>query len=156
MEIERKYLVNKEHWLKLDKPAGEKITQGYLTTDINKTIRVRIRDLIGYISIKGKTNNITREEFEFVIPIEEATELIKKFAEGIIEKIRYTIIYKEQTWEVDEFLGNNEGLLIAEIELKSEDERFKLPDWIDKEVSYDKRYFNSNLSIDPFKSWGNK
>jgi adenylate cyclase len=153
MEIERKYLVNKELWLKSNKPAGEYIIQGYLTADVDKTIRVRVSGSGGYITIKGKTVNISREEYEFPVPFNIATKVIQKFSEGIIQKIRYRISYKGKTWEVDEFLGNNEGLLIAEVELTEEHENVGLPEWIGCEVSGDTRYFNACLARKPFKTW---
>jgi adenylate cyclase len=153
MEIERKYLVNEEVWLALDKPAGERIIQGYISTANNKTVRVRLKGASGYMTVKGKTIGISREEIEFPIPVDKATELMEKFAEGIIEKIRYTIPYHGKMWEVDEFLGENMGLLLAEIELNSEEEQFEVPGWIGVEVSHDVRYFNSHLSKRPFKTW---
>jgi adenylate cyclase len=156
MEIERKYLLNKEVWLKSGNPTGKNIIQGYLTTDINKTIRIRVMGTLGYMTIKGKTNHISREEFEFPIPTDMAKKLIKKYSEGIVEKIRYCIPYRGKIWEVDKFLGDNEGLLLAEIELNFEDEVFELPEWIEKEVSDDIRYFNSNLSKNPYKNWKDK
>jgi CYTH domain-containing protein len=153
MEIERKFLVHKEGWLKANKPAGEHITQGYLTVDPEKTIRVKVKNNAGFITIKGKTVNISREEYEFPIPADEAAEVIQKFAGDTIDKIRFTLNYKGKKWEVDEFLGDNEGLLLAEIELDTENESFEKPEWIDKEVSDDNRYYNSNLSKHPFKVW---
>jgi CYTH domain-containing protein len=156
MEIERKYLVKKEVWQLFDKPAGEKIIQGYLSTDINKTIRVRLKGSSGFMTIKGKTDNISREEIEFPVPAGQVMEIIEKFSEGVIDKIRYTLSCEGKIWEVDEFMDDNEGLLLAEIELQSEDESFDLPEWVGPEVSHDIRYFNSNLSKKPFKNWNNK
>lgn len=153
MEIERKYKVIKEQWLKTDKFDGERIIQGYLTTDADKTIRVRIRGSQGFMTVKGKTMNISREEIEFPVPVDKAKELIEKFADGIIEKTRYTVQYRGKMWEIDEFAGDNEGLLLAEIELINEVEVVELPEWIGKEVSDDSRYYNSNLSIYPYKEW---
>ena len=153
MEIERKYLVDKELWLKANKPAGEYIIQGYLTTDIDKTIRIRVTGSGGYMTIKGKTVNISREEYEFPVPFDMATELIQKFSEGIIEKVRYKVSYKGKTWEVDEFSGDNTGLLIAEVELTEEHENIELPEWIGKEVSDDARYYNACLVKHPFAKW---
>jgi len=153
MEIERKFLVNKELWQKSTKPAGQHITQGYLSVDRNKTIRIRITESGSYMTIKGKTTNISREEYEFPVPCEMATEIIQKFSEGIIEKVRYKVSYKGKIWEVDEFLGDNVGLLIAEIELTHEQENFELPEWVGKEVSNDPRYFNASLAMHPFTKW---
>jgi adenylate cyclase len=156
MEIERKYLVNKDLWSGMNKPAGEYIIQGYLSTDIDKTIRVRLKGNSGYMAVKARTVGISREEFEFPVSADIAKELITKFSEGIIEKIRYALNHKGETWEVDEFLGSNKGLIIAEIELNNEEEIVELPEWVEKEVSYDKRYFNSNLSNCPYKGWKDK
>jgi len=153
LEIERKYLVKKDLWLKTNKPKGEHILQGYLVSDYNKVIRVRVKGEEGTLTIKGKTINISRDEYEFPIPANIAAELIQKFAAGFIEKIRYTVYHNSKTWEVDEFLDNNEGLLLAEVELDSEKEIVELPDWIGIEVSGDSRYFNSNLQKYSFKSW---
>lgn len=156
MEIERKYKVKKDLWAELDKPAGEKIIQAYLCSGKDGVIRVRVRNNQGSMAIKGKTTNISREEFEFPVPVDIANEIIKKFAAGTIEKIRYIIPYKGKTWEVDEFSGHNEGLIIAEIELNSEDEVFELPEWVGKEVSDDSRYFNASLSHHPYEEWKDK
>ncbi|HOT13536.1 MAG TPA: CYTH domain-containing protein [Bacteroidales bacterium] len=153
MEIERKFIVDIENWQNIAKGKGERIIQGYLYSSIDKTIRVRVMGDNGFITIKGKTVNISREEYEYPIPANEAAEIINKLADGVIEKKRYTITYKSKTWEVDEFLGDNEGLIVAEIELDSEGEQFELPQWVGKEVSDDARYYNSNLLKSPFKLW---
>lgn len=153
MEIERKYRVHEDLWLKADRPAGEKIIQGYLSSDINRTIRVRLQNERGSMAIKGKTTGITREEFEFPVPADIAGEIIKKFVVNVIEKIRYKIPFRGKIWEVDEFLGSNKGLIIAEVELNNAEEPVDLPEWIGKEVSDDKRYFNSCLSEHPYEEW---
>jgi CYTH domain-containing protein len=153
LEIERKFLVNNEKWNSIEKPKKNLFRQGYILTDPNKTIRVRLTDLKGYLTIKGLTVGATRPEFEYEIPPEEAEQLLNNFSISDLKKIRYEIIFKDKLWEVDEFLGDNLGLIVAEIELKSESEFFELPDWIDREVSGEEKYYNSNLSINPFVKW---
>ncbi len=153
VEIERKFLVKKSLWERFEKPMGAYYRQGYLLTDPNKTIRVRATDNAGYITIKGKTVGATRPEFEYAIPKEEAVALLDAFTVNNIEKTRFTIPYKEKVWEVDVFHGQNIGLIVAEIELESEEETFICPDWIDTEVTDDARYYNSNLSNVPFLHW---
>lgn len=153
IEIERKFLVHKEIWNKAKKGKSAYLKQGYIVSDPTKTIRIRIADNQGYLTIKGKSTGIARQEFEYEIPKEEASELLQHFTASSLEKIRYTLEYSGKIWEVDEFLGPNEGLIVAEIELKSENENFELPEWIYKEVSGDKKYYNSYLSQFPFKSW---
>jgi len=153
IEIERKFLVHKELWDKTNKGKGAYLKQGYILADPTKTIRVRIADDQGYLTIKGKNTGISRQEFEYEIPKQEASELLQDFTSSSLEKIRYRIEFSGKTWEVDEFLGLNEGLIVAEIELKSENENFEIPQWIDQEVSGDKKYYNSYLSQFPFKSW---
>ena len=150
-EIERKFLVKKE----LFKPTveGEYIAQGYLSSTPERTVRVRIKNHCGYLTIKGRNTGISRSEFEYEIPENEAKELLELCEPSIIIKHRYNINFNGSKWEVDLFEGDNEGLIVAEIELKSEDEIFSKPDWIDEEVSFDVRYYNSNLSKYPFKSW---
>ena len=153
LEIERKFLVNKEKWNNVEKPMKNLFRQGYLSTDSNKTIRVRLTDSNGYITIKGSSVGATRKEFEYEIPKKEAEELLDNFSVSELKKIRYKILYKGKLWEVDEFLGDNNGLIVAEIELTSESENFELPDWIDREVTGEEKYYNSNLSVNPFKKW---
>lgn len=154
LEIERKFLVDHEKWKKINKPDGIHYRQGYLVDEASKTIRVRVAGKKGFITIKGVTTGITRKEFEYDIPVEEAIELIDCFAVSEVEKIRYRITFEGKLWEVDDFLGNNKGLIMAEIELKHEDEEFKKPGWITSEVSDDGRYYNSYLAKKPFKDWG--
>ena len=153
LEIERKYLLNIQEWGKVRPDKSVLIRQAYLVTEPHKTIRIRVTDLQGFLTIKGAATGISRQEFEYEIPLEEANQLINNFTTNSIEKIRHYISYENKTWEVDEFKGNNEGLFVAEIELKTEDEKFSLPDWIGKEVSSDRRYSNSNLINYPYKSW---
>ena len=153
VEIERKFLVDKEQWTQLAKPQGKHYRQGYILSEVTKTIRVRITDEHGYITIKGATEGISRKEYEYIIPINEGAELLDNFAVSELEKTRYCINFAGKVWEVDEFLGDNKGLLVAEIELENEAETFKLPAWATTEVTGDKKYYNSNLAVKPFKSW---
>ena len=150
-EIERKFLVNRD----LFKPTseGDYIAQGYLSSTPERTVRVRIKNNRGYLTVKGKNTGISRIEFEYEIPANDAKELLTLCEPSIIIKRRYNINVNGSKWEVDVFEGDNEGLIVAEIELSSEDELFSKPNWIGEEVSSDVRYYNSHLSKHPFKSW---
>ena len=144
-EIERKFLVKPRNWSELG--PGLKIRQGYLCMAIERTVRVRTYGDRGYVTIKGTTSGISRDEYEYAIPFGDATEILDHLClHPLIEKTRYRIPFKGHTFEVDEFTGANRGLTIAEVELKSADEKIELPDWIDRDVSDDPRYFNSNPS----------
>jgi adenylate cyclase len=145
MEIERKFLVDKKNWDLVDKPKPKKIIQAYLFRSPEKTIRVRIKENKGFLTIKGKTTGISRSEFEYEIPVEEAEQLISEFAEKVILKNRYEINVGNHLWEIDEFHGKLEGLLLAEIELSFETEEFELPSWATTDVSTDINYYNSQL-----------
>jgi len=152
IEIERKFLVDHEKWGAADKPPGRKIQQGYIVDESHRTMRLRITDDSAYLTFKsGK--GLSRHEFEYEIPTDEAAHLFKDFVKTGLEKTRYDINYAGKLWEVDVFEGDNQGLIVAEIELDSEDEQFELPPWAGKEVSDDGRYYNSSLSAKPFKSW---
>jgi len=153
VEIERKFLVNESKWIKIEKLQGNYYKQGYLLADPNKTIRIRLTDSNGYLTIKGKTQGASRPEFEYAIPKEDAQQLLEQFSIFSLTKIRYRIAFKNKVWEVDEFLGDNSGLLIAEIELTHETEQFEIPDWVGKEVTGEAKYYNSNLSKHPYKNW---
>ena len=150
-EIERKFLVRDTSFLK--GLTGSYIAQGYLSTDPERTVRVRIKDHQGFLTIKGKTDGISRIEFEYQIPLDEAKNLLDLCLPTIIEKERFLIPIGSHTYEVDLFKGDNQGLIIAEIELKNKDETFKKPDWLGKEVSHETQYFNSALSQKPYKKW---
>jgi len=152
-EIERKFLLDTAQWQQVEKPAGEHFRQGYLVTDPQKTIRVRLTDTTGYLTIKGISTGATRLEYEYEIPTGEARELLDNFAISELSKIRYKITFQNKVWEVDEFLGANKGLFVAEIELQSEDETFDLPSWVTKEVTGEEKYYNSNLTTHPYKNW---
>ncbi len=152
MEIERKFLVTNSAFKKEASPSL--ISQGYLNSDKNRTVRVRINANKAFITIKSKTVGISREEFEYEITVNDAEIMINNICEKpIIKKLRYLINFKGSIWEVDEFLEENQGLIVAEIELKAENEIFYKPQWIGKEVSDDPRYFNSSLIKLPFSKW---
>ena len=153
IEIERKFLVNHEQWEQLVKPVGEFYRQGYLLTDPQKTIRVRQTSDKGFLTIKGISVGATRAEYEYEIPIEEAKELLDQFAVAELSKVRYKIAIENHIWEVDVFSGKNQGLIVAEIELESENEKFVLPTWIDREVTGEEKYYNSNLVTKPYSDW---
>ena len=153
LEIERKFLVDAEKWQQAVKPAGTHYRQGYLLNEHKRAIRIRVTDKQAFITIKGATTGISRKEFEYEIPVADGIELLDSFDVSEIEKIRYCLYFGNKLWEVDEFLGDNAGLLIAEIELHDENEIFTLPDWIVMEVSGDARYYNSNLSKNAYKNW---
>ncbi|MBO9730258.1 MAG: CYTH domain-containing protein [Chitinophaga sp.] len=152
-EIERKYLVDLDKWQQVEKPAGQHYRQGYLVTDPQKTIRVRLTPTQGFLTIKGISTGASRLEYEYEIPVAEAKELLDNFAVSELSKIRYHVDFKQHTWEVDEFLGDNAGLFIAEIELSSEDEAFEIPEWVTEDVTGEKQYYNANLTIHPYKNW---
>ncbi len=151
LEIERKFLINKKLW----KPTvtGIKIIQGYLSVDSEKVIRVRIADEQGFLTIKGKATGIVRTELEYEIPKNEAEVLLKMCEGFVVEKYRYKEKFMGMLWEVDVFEGKNKGLVLAEIELEYENQEFDLPDWIEEEVTFDSRYYNSWLSKTPFLEW---
>ena len=151
VEIERKFLVTSDQWR--DLAPGELYRQGYIPT-IESTVRIRIIRDRGFITIKGITQGISRAEFEYEIPLKDATEMLDSLCNPpLIEKYRHTIELNGLVWEVDEFLGENRGLTIAEVELKSADQVIELPDWIGEDVSHDPRYYNSNLTKHPFTTW---
>lgn len=153
IEIERKFLVDTAKWELIDKPFGDYFRQGYIHKEASKTIRIRLTDSTAYLTIKGISTGISRPEFEYEIPQSEAKDLLDNFCDSELSKTRYTIEHQGKTWEVDVFHDANEGLIIAEIELQSEDEAFDLPEWVTLEVSDDIRYFNSNLTENPFSAW---
>lgn len=151
-EIEKKFLVKNTAFIAQAK-TQQIIRQGYISSEIDRTVRVRTKGEKGFLTIKGKTVGITRPEFEYEIPYREAIELLQSFCDDIIEKTRYVIMQYDKAWEVDIFSGTNNGLILAEIELDSEEEEIILPDWIDNEVSDDPRYYNANLAKQPFSKW---
>jgi adenylate cyclase len=152
-EIERKFLIEKDLWYALKKPVGVDIIQSYLVNEHGRVIRIRVTDSNGFITIKGPSENATRQEFEYPIPKEDALEILALFDPKRIEKTRYKIEFQGHLWEIDEFFGNNDGLIIAEIELKSREESFEKPPWLGEEVTNDHRYYNAYLSEHPYNSW---
>jgi len=152
IEIERKFLIDENKLPSLQN--GYVIKQGYIQTVDHTTVRVRIRDKEAFLTIKGKSEGATRLEFEYPIPLHDANDVINKLCQkSLIDKTRYLVEHEGHTWEVDIFEGNNKGLIIAEIELKSENESFNLPSWVTEEVTNDIRYFNSNLITHPYIDW---
>ena len=149
-EIERKFLVNGTAWRQGD---GLELSQGYLHRDKARTVRVRIAGDQGYLTIKGATKGMSRAEFEYEIPLPDAQQLLKLCDGPIIQKVQRVSTYQGKTWEIDEFFGDNTGLVIAEIELQDENEQFQLPDWVGKEVTEDPRYSNASLVTYPYSMW---
>lgn len=151
-EIERKFLVKGDAWREL--AEGVAYRQGYLNSRKERTVRIRTVGEKAFLTVKGPTKGVTRTEFEYEIPYEDCLAMLEELAEKpIIEKKRYRIPAGSYVWEVDEFFGVNEGLILAEIELPSEDAVFEKPDWIGEEVSGDPRYFNSSLVANPYSVW---
>ncbi|TRZ66729.1 MAG: CYTH domain-containing protein [Rhodocyclaceae bacterium] len=151
-EIERKYLVDLAAW----KPQGPgtHFKQGYLNTQKERVVRVRIEGAQAKLTIKGVNVGVTRAEFEYLIPVDDAAILLDNLCEQpLIDKHRHKEVHGGKTWEIDIFHGENDGLVVAEIELASEDEKFEVPAWVAREVSSDSRYYNSNLLKNPYKSW---
>jgi len=151
-EIERKYLIKDDSWS--EGALGTTYRQGYLSTVKERTVRVRTIDDKGFLTIKGITIGATRSEYEYEIPTEDANEMLDELCEKpIIEKTRYKIPFAGLTWEIDEFAGVNQGLIVAEVELESEEQAIDSPSWVGEEVSGDPRYFNSNLIANPYTTW---
>ena len=152
VEIERKFLVTGDAWRTLG--TRVLLRQGYLSLDPARTVRVRIEGEQGVLTIKRKNSGATRGEWEYPIPLAEAGELLDTLCHApLVEKYRTRVGVGAHVWEVDEFLGANQGLLVAEIELQAEDEAFVLPDWVGREVTGDSRYYNSSLGKHPYTSW---
>jgi adenylate cyclase len=154
IEIERKFLVTSDTF-KAAAFSQKRIAQGYLSSVPERTVRVRIKGDKGFLTIKGASNEtgMSRFEWEKEIPADEAKKLLLLCEKGIIDKTRYEIKIGTHIFEVDEFYGDNEGLMVAEIELSSENELFEKPDWLGKEVTNDNRYYNASLSNNPYKNW---
>ena len=152
VEIERKFLLAGDDWRALGAPVL--LRQGYLSSDPARVVRVRVEGENACMTIKGKSVGATRGEWEYPIPLADANELLERLCEQpIVEKYRRRIDFAGNTWEVDEFLGANQGLVLAEIELGAEDQQFDKPAWIGADVTADRRYYNSNLVRHPFSSW---
>ncbi len=151
LEIERKFLVDPFLWK--PKTKGEKIVQGYLSTDKERVVRVRTKGEKAFLTIKGKMQGISRTELEYEIPVRDARQLLKMCLFSPVEKTRFTEDHFGNTWEIDVFERENKGLLIAEIELESEEQAFELPEWTTDEVTHDQRFYNSYLSRIPYSNW---
>ncbi|MBI5018391.1 MAG: CYTH domain-containing protein [Deltaproteobacteria bacterium] len=151
-EIERKFLIQGEGWRA--GAQGEVYRQGYLAADPDRTVRVRVVGERGTLTIKGRAEGLVRPEYEYPIPAEEASEMLDHLClRPLIEKTRYRVPHGGRMWEVDEFTGENQGLIVAEIELRSADDPVEFPEWLGPEVSDDPRYYNANLVRRPFGRW---
>ncbi len=152
-EIERKYLIKDESW-RVEAGEGVRFRQGYLVGSEKASVRVRVEGTRGNINIKSVTLGIRRMEYEYDIPLADAEELLDQLCEKpLVEKTRYFVTHGAHVWEIDEFVGDNEGLVVAEVELRNEDEVFELPPWAGEEVSHDRRYYNVSLVTRPYKTW---
>jgi len=150
IEIERKFLVHGTDWRQ---GVPVRLCQGYLNRDKARTVRVRIAGNRAYLTIKGLAQGASRPEFEYEIPLQDGEALLTLCDRPPLEKNRYTVEHAGATWEIDEFLGANAGLVVAEIELKDERQGFQRPGWLSAEVTEDPRYFNSNLIATPYETW---
>jgi adenylate cyclase len=151
-EIERKFLVLSDKYRLLG--HAEQYIQGYLSLAPERIVRIRMEGEMGVITIKGMSEGIVRSEYEYLIPANEALEILETLChQPLIRKLRYKVQISSHTWEVDEFQEENEGLVVAEIELDDANETFEVPDWIGKEVTSEKRYTNSNLVVKPYSTW---
>jgi CYTH domain-containing protein len=150
IEIERKFLVVGDAWRQGE---GVSYAQGYLNRDAERTVRVRIAGDRAFLTVKGVSKGATRAEFEYEIPVTDASQLLELSDGPVVRKVRRLVEYEGSTWEVDEFLGDNAGLVVAELELDSEDATFAKPAWLGREVTDDPRYYNSNLAAHPYSRW---
>ena len=153
IEIERKYLVVGDAWRQAPATA---YAQGYLNRDKRRTVRVRIVEDAAWLTVKGASAGATRAEFEYAIPVADARELLALCDGPLVRKRRRVVVHAGATWEIEEFEGDNAGLVVAEIELGSEDEAFEPPPWLGAEVTHDARYFNSNLAASPWSTWNDR
>ena len=152
IEIERKFLVKGTGWKK--GLSGTEYRQGYLASDPKLTVRVRLAGGQGYLTIKGGASGASRLEFEYVIPCDDAVELLERLCgKPLIEKIRYRVMHAGMVWDVDEFFGENSGLVLAEVELENEAQVVEIPSWVGQEVTGDSRFYNACLAENPFPAW---
>lgn len=151
VETERKFLVSGDSWRSLGNPIP--YAQGYLARGDGVTVRIRIAGEKAFFTVKGPVVGISRPEFEYPVPLEDAHEMLKLCKDPAIEKTRTRVTHASHVWEVDEFGGDNQGLIIAEVELSSPDEKVALPSWVGIEVTGDPRYYNSNLAVHPYRDW---
>lgn len=155
VEIERKFLVFGDDWR--HGAVGTRFCQGYIVSGLGRTVRVRIAGDCACLTIKGPSSGSSRAEYEYPIPVQDAEELLNTLCDRPwIDKVRYRIPFGDLTWEVDEFLGENAGLIMAEVELTAVDQAVELPAWIREEVTGDSRYYNSSLVRYPYRAWGNQ
>jgi adenylate cyclase len=153
VEIERKFLLISDNW-RAQVTSSSQLTQGYLHNSAKSSIRVRIDNDRADINIKTGKISVERQEFEYSVPVSEAREMLLHLVDGpLIEKTRHHVMHNGHHWDIDEFHGDNRGLVVAEIELETIDEAFDLPDWAGQEVSDDPRYYNVNLILHPYKDW---
>ena len=153
LEIERKFLLRSDAWRALAR-SRVLMRQGYLSSNNHSSIRVRIAGDDAWLNLKAKRSTRTRLEFEYAIPRADADEILSDLCSGpLVEKYRHEIVAGPHVWEIDEFLGDNAGLIVAEIELGSEDESFERPEWLGAEVTEDERYYNFNLAKQPYREW---
>jgi len=153
IEIERKFLVRDDRWRQRVERSA-RMRQGYLTSDARCSVRVRLADGQGFLNIKSGTLGIRRSEYEYPVPAAEAEEILDALCEKpLLEKTRHFVRHGQHLWEIDEFAGDNAGLIVAEIELSHPDEPFARPDWLGEDVSRDIRYYNSQLARRPYKTW---
>ena len=150
-EIERKFLIDIDKLGKLSN--GNRIKQAYIETKDKTAVRVRTCGKNAWLTIKGANEGISRSEFEYDIPLKDAEQMINELCSSSIDKTRYLVEHGQHTWEIDIFHGDNEGLIVAEVELEDESEALAMPDWIDSEVSGDAKYYNSSLIGSPYRSW---
>ncbi|MCL2937858.1 MAG: CYTH domain-containing protein [Trichodesmium sp. MAG_R02] len=152
IEIERKFLVRGNGWR--NQAVGKVYRQGYMYTEYGITLRARVVGDRGYLTIKGPRLGNSRAEYEYEIPLKDAEEMLNSLCTSpLIEKVRYQVHHGKFVWEVDEFAGENQGLILAEVELDDENQTVELPEWLGEEVSHDQRYYNSSLSKNPWKNW---
>ena len=153
IEIEHKFLIKNDAWKNGISKSSE-YKQGYLVSDSKRSIRIRISSNKAWLNIKSTTIGTHRQEYEYEIPLAEGIEILDSLCEKpLIEKTRHFVPFEQHLWEIDVFTGDNEGLIVAEIELSKTGEPFKIPDWVDKEVTHDLRYYNNNLCKNPYKYW---
>jgi adenylate cyclase len=150
IEIERKFLVGGDDWRQA---PGKAFAQGYLNRDKQRTVRVRIVEQAAWLTVKGASSGATRAEFEYAIPLDDARAMLALCDGPLVRKVRRVVHFGGHAWEIDEFQGDNAGLVVAEIELHAEDEAFERPGWLGAEVTHDPRYFNSSLATAPYSTW---
>jgi len=156
MEIERKYLPKGDGWRKAADGPGILIRQGYLASGAGVTVRIRVMGEKAFITVKGPTTGVSRAEYEYPIPMADAREMLDTLCATMIEKTRHVVRHAGLDFEIDEYYGENAGLVLVEVELEREDQKIELPEWVGEEVTGDLRYYNSNLARFPFGRWGER